>query len=189
MKLLYKMNISLILKTFLLLMVIIVLNSKVYCSHDANLIKQILSTGRYKNLAIYGTPDNDEFYEDLFAMAKYQERHISSIPISKLADTHDTLEIFHEPNIEDVRKLFNQPGIQFEISTNTWLIFSSITFDEVKTLFNWMKFKMGLNANIFFVLKSNDKTTLVQVLGTGAFEVEIVVSFQKIHKVYPYLGI
>ena len=175
MKLLFKMNIYLLLKIFLLL-IIIVLNSKVSCHYDANLIKQFLSTERYKNLAIYATPDNDEFYEDLVAMAKDQKRHISSMPISKLVDTHDTLEIFYEPYLEDVRKLFNQPGIQFEVSTNTWLIFSSITFDEVKILFNWMKFKMGLNANIFFVLKSNNKTTLVQVLGTGTFEVEIVVS-------------
>ena len=188
MKLLSKMNIYLLLK-ILLLLIIIVLNSKVCCHNDANLIKQFLSTERYKNLAIYGTPSNDEFYEDLLAMAKDQKRHISSMPIFKLVDTHDTLEIFYEPYLEDVRKLLNQPGIQFELSTNTWLIFSSITFDEVKTLFNWMKFKVGLNANIFFVLKSNDKTTLVQVLGSGAFEVEIVVSFQKIHKVYPYLGI
>ena len=154
----------------------IALNSKVSCNHDANLIKQFLSTERYKTLAIYGTPDNDEFYEDLIAKAKDQKRRISSMPISKLVDTHDTLEIFYEPYLEDFRKLLNQPGIQFELSTNTWLIFSSITLDEVKTLFNWIQFKMGLNANIFFVLKSNDKTTLVQVFGTGTFEVEIVVS-------------
>ena len=135
MKLLYKMNIHLLLKVVLLL-TIIVLNTKVSCHHDENLIKQFLSTERYKNLAIYGTPDNDEFYEDLFAMAKDQKRHISSMPISKLVDTHDTLEIFHEPYLEDVRKLLNQPGIQFELSTNTWLIFSSITFEIYLLLFN-----------------------------------------------------
>ena len=160
----------------LFLMGLLVLTSKINCADDANLIEQFLNTKVYKNLAMYEIPKNDELYEDILSMASYRELHISTTPITKLIDTYYTLEIFHEPNFEDVKNLLNQPGIQFELSINTWLIFSSITIEEVKSLFSDMKFKMGLNANIFFVLKSNGKTHLVQVLGTGTSEVEIVVS-------------
>ena len=160
----------------MLLTAIIGLYSKVSCDHDSNLINQFLKTENYKNLVIYETPDNDEICEEILEMANYHEIHLSTKPISKLIDTHDTLEIFHEPRFEDVKNLLNQSGIQFKLSTNTWLIFSSISIEEVKSLFHGMKFKMGLNANVFFVLKSNGKSNLVQVLGTGTSEVEIEVS-------------
>ena len=157
-------------------MTIIYLKSEVYCLNHLQLVNDFLSTNLYQNLAIYKTPRKDEFFEELIEIAKKHEVHISTQPIANLTKLHDTLCIFQEPSIDEFINTYSLEEIQFELLKNTWLILSNITSNEIKDYFYGTKLRMGLNVKIFFALKSNGKNLLVQVLGTGNTNVEIVVS-------------
>ena len=154
----------------------IFLMSNVNCYNHVRLVNGFLCTKEYHTLVIRKSPASDELLEELLVIANQHEVHISTQSDFNLTDFHSTLSIFQEPTTEEFSNILNQKGIQFELLKNTWLILSNVTFDKVKDYFSGIKFRMGLNANVFFALKYEGKFHLVQVTGTGTINVELVVS-------------
>ena len=150
--------------------------SNVNCYNHVRLVNGFLCTKEYHTLVIRKSPASDELFEELLVIANQHEVHISTQSDFNLTDFHSTLSIFQEPTTEEFSNILNQKGIQFELLKNTWLILSNVTFDKVKDYFSGIKFRMGLNANVFFALKYEGKFHLVQVTGTGTINVELVVS-------------
>ena len=159
-------------------MVELYLVSKCSCSQTI-IVDRFLAANPYKNIALYGTP-KDELLEELLTIANRHELYLSNDHFLKLLEVHDTLEILNEPEIENVKYLLSQPGIQHQLMVNTWLILSNITIDEINGFFSGIQLKIGLNANIFFAIESNGVHHLVQVKGTGTHELEIEVRKQDI---------
>ena len=146
--------------------------SNVNCYNHVHLVNGFLLTKEYHTLVIRKTPAIDELFGELLDIANQYEIHISTQYDFNLTDFHSTLSIFQEPTIEEFSNIMNQKGIQFELLKNTWLILSNVTFDKVRDYFSGIKFRMGLNANVFF----EEKFHLVQVTGTRNINDELVVS-------------
>ena len=150
--------------------------SNVNCYNHVHFVNRFLCTKEYHTLVIRKSPASDELFEELLDIANQHEVYISTQYDFNLTHFHSTLSIFQEPTIEEYSNTLNQKGIQFELLRNTWLILSNVTFDKVKDYFSGIKFRMGLNANVFFALKSEGTIHLVQVTGTGTINVELMVS-------------
>ena len=153
--------------SFMIINVIIVF-SKAQNQDSHSFIQPFLSQ-RPKTIAVCNLAMDDQIYEEIFEMTanfphwvNYWDCIESGIP-----QAHESLIILNEITAKELEKVFSKSNIQNSISYNTWLIHISGTLQDVYSLFDDVKLKIGINARVFIVQSSKSSKVVIQVNGTG----------------------
>ena len=124
---------------------------------------------RPKTIAVCNLAMDDQIYEEIFEMTanfpswvNYWDCIESGIP-----QVHQSLIILNEITAKNLQKVFSKSNIQNSISYNMWLIHISGTLQDVYSLFDDVKLKIGINAQLFIVQSSKPSKDIIQVIGTG----------------------
>ena len=142
--------------------------SKAQNQDSQSFIQPFLSQ-RPKTIAVCNLAMDDQIYEEIFEMSvnfqswvNYWDCIESGIP-----QAHESLIILNEITAKELEKVFSKSNIQNSISYNTWLIHISGTLQDVYSLFDDVKLKIGINARVFIVQSSKSSKVAIQVIGTG----------------------
>ena len=94
---------------------------------------------------------------------------------SDIPQAQQSLFILNGITRKDLQIVFSKSNIQNSITFNTWLIHTKETIREVYSLFDGIKLKIGINAQIFVIISSDLSYDVVQIIGTCLHKVEFKV--------------
>ena len=133
-----------------------------------------------KTVNVCDFADDDQFYEEMFEISAKSLSiwvNIWDCIVSDLPQTQDSLIILNEITSEDLITVFSKKNIQNSITYNTWVIHINKELPDIYSIFDDIKIKIGINAQIFIVQSSHLNHNVVQVIGTGLKKVDFKASF------------
>ena len=92
--------------------------------------------------------------------------------------TQDAIVLMNEIDSSKIKSMFDQRGIQEKLEENVWIIHSRNGSKQAKEYFEENSFRLGLNAQIFFIKSGEDiNLEVTQIIGKGTknigFEVDL----------------
>ena len=146
-------------------------------NQDSHSFIQPFLSQRPKTVAVCNLAMDDHIYEEIFEMTAHFPSWVNYWDCieSGIPQAHESLIILNEITAKDLEKVFSKSNIQNSISYNTWLIHISGTLQDVFSLFDDVKLKIGINAQIFIVQSSKLSKDVIQVIGTGRKKVDLKV--------------
>ena len=146
-------------------------------NQDSHSFIQPFLSQRPKTVAVCNLAMDDQIYEEIFEMTAHFPSWVNYWDCieSGIPQAHESLIILNEITAKDLEKVFSKSNIQNSISYNTWLIHISGTLQDVFSLFDDVKLKIGINAQIFIVQSSKLSKDVIQVIGTGHKKVDLKV--------------
>ena len=131
------------------------------------------------NLGLFSESMEDLDYENFLDLTNsyaiwFYQWNGSSIP-----NIEDSLLVFNEIEPSKIGNLLNKEGAQKSLFNNVWLIHSKNVSIRIEDYFPNNRFKIGINAQAYFVISSNrnrEEHMLTQILGLGSAEIFYKVS-------------
>ena len=139
------------------------------------IVEQFLKSQVYSSIMINYCNIQEELLEEFTEISLKYDIYISQWNTSLMPSVYGSLIISNNFKVEELSRIFHSSGSQRSLMSNTWLFYSSLPNNEVSEYFKNNTFRMGLNANIFFLCQLNKEYQLIQALGTGTKNVELLV--------------
>ena len=118
---------------------------------------------------------SDQIYEEIFQMSTKANiwTYFWNCLVSEIPQGQGGLIILNDITPNELQKVFSKSHIQNSITYNIWVIY--ISSKDTYSLFEEIKLKIGINAQIFIVKYSGVMNEVIQVIGTGLNQVEFKV--------------
>ena len=132
-----------------------------------------------KSISVCNMAVSDEIYEEIFQMNSNANTwtYFWDCLGAEIPQGQGGLIILNDISQNELQKVFSKSHIQNSITYNIWLIYISHSSKDTYSLFDEIKLKIGINAQIFIVESSGSTKEVIQVIGTGLNQVEFKVCF------------
>ena len=146
-------------------------------SETLHFIEEIVKAKPIESLAICGKLFQDVEQDMIIEILQKYKMSFMQKNCSNLNDVDKTVIIFNKPRIQEFRPTFKKLGVQNSLAKNIWIIISEKPINSIENYFSQSRLKIGINANLFVILQSNLGQELVQIIGKGTSNFEIIVIF------------
>ena len=146
-------------------------------SETLHFIEEIVKAKPIESLAICGKLFQDVEQDMIIEILQKYKMSFMQKNCSNLNDVDKTVIIFNKPRIQEFRPTFNKLGVQNSLAKNIWIIISEKPINSIENYFSQSRLKIGINANLFVILQSNLGQELIQIIGKGTSNFEIIVIF------------
>ena len=146
-------------------------------SETLHFIEEIVKAKPIESLAICGKLFQDVEQDMIIEILQKYKMSFTQKDCSNLNDVDKTVIVFNKPRIQEFRSTFNKPGVQNSVAKNIWIIISDKPMNSIEKYFSQSRLKIGINANLFVILQSNLGQELIQIIGKGTSNFEIIVIF------------
>ena len=132
-----------------------------------------------KSISVCNMAVSDDIYEEIFQMSTKTNtwNYFWDCLGSEIPQGQGGLIILNNISPNELQKVFSKSHIQNSITYNIWVIYISHSSKDTYSLFDGIKLKIGINAQIFIVKFSGSTKEVIQVIGTGLNQVEFKVCF------------
>ena len=132
-----------------------------------------------KSISVCNMAISDQIYEEIFQMSTKTNTwtYFWDCLGSEIPQGQGGLIILNNISPNELQKVFSKSHIQNSITYNIWVIYISHSSKDTYSLFDGIKLKIGINAQIFIVKSSGSTKEVIQVIGTGLNQVEFKVCF------------
>ena len=139
------------------------------------IVEQFLKSQVYSSIMIDNCDIQEELLEEFTELSYKFDVYISHWNTSVMPSVYGSLIVSNNLKVEELSRIFQSSGSQRSLMVNTWLFYSPLTNNEVSEYFKNNQFRMGLNANVFFLCQLNKDYQLIQALGSGTTNVDLLV--------------
>ena len=137
------------------------------------IVEQFLKSQVYSSIMIDNCDIQEELLEEFTEVSNKYDVYISHWNTSVMPSVYGSLIISNDLKVDELPRIFKTSGSQRSLMVNTWLFYSPLP--KISDYFKNNQYRMGLNANVFFLCQLTKGYQLIQALGTGTKNVELLV--------------
>ena len=130
-----------------------------------------------KSISVCNMAISDQIYEEIFQMSSNTNTwtYFWDCLMYEIPQGQGGLVILNDIRPSEIQKVFSKSHIQNSITYNIWVIYISQSSKDSYSLFDGIKLKISINAQIFIVRSSGFIKEVIQVIGTGLNRVKFKV--------------